>query len=221
MPATTVQRTARSASRVPAPIILPAARSARSMSLARALSLRQTTRTLSDRPLPLPLLSGLLWSACGVNRAKGPFGLSGRTAASASNSQEIDVYVACAEATYRYEPLRHRLIPVVQGDLRSLAISRGQNASGSIAPVRLLYVVDIDKLEHTAGFQEPGLQDPEIQRAYAHVDTGIIAAHVYLYAAANGLAAWFHNCDKPALAAALGLRAHQRALFAHTVGYPR
>jgi hypothetical protein len=156
-----------------------------------------------------------------VNRAKGPFGLSGRTAASASNSQEIDVYVACAEATYRYEPLRHRLIPVVQGDLRSLAISRGQNASGSIAPVRLLYVVDIDKLEHTAGFQEPGLQDPEIQRAYAHVDTGIIAAHVYLYAAANGLAAWFHNCDKPALAAALGLRAHQRALFAHTVGYPR
>jgi hypothetical protein len=53
--------------------------------------------------------------------------------------------------------------------------------------------VDIDKLANTSGFQEPGLRDPEVQRSYYHVDTGLIAANVYLFAASIGLAAWFHN----------------------------
>lgn len=51
-------------------------------------------RGLSDKKLSLQTLSNLLWAACGVNRKKGPFGISGRTAASASNSQEIDLYAA-------------------------------------------------------------------------------------------------------------------------------
>ena len=66
----------------------------------------------------------------------------------------------------------------------------------------------------------PGLRDPDVQRSYYYVDAGMIAANVYLFAASLGLAAWFHNCDKPALAAKLNLRADQRALFAQTVGYP-
>ncbi len=37
-------------------------------------------------------------------------------------------------------------------------------------------------------------------------------------AAATGLATWFHNCDRTALAARLGLRNDQRALFGQTVG---
>jgi len=137
---------------------------------------------------------------------------SGRTAASASNSQEIDVYVALQDETYLYDPFDHRLVPAVAGDLRSLAIGRGQGSGGAKAPVRFIYVADIDKLAHTAGYQEPGLRDPDVQRSYYFVDTGLIAANVYLFAASVGLAAWFHNCDRSGLAAKLNLRDDQRVL---------
>lgn len=60
------------------------------------------------------------------------------------------------------------------GDLRRLAIGRGQGGAGAKAPVRLIYVVDVDKLVHTSGYQEPGLRDPDVQQSYYHVDTGML-----------------------------------------------
>jgi hypothetical protein len=119
---------------------------------------------------------------------------------------------------YLYEAVPHRLTPVVEGDLRAKA-GRGRTGSGAKAPVRLIYVVDIAKFAK-ARFQEPGLKDAEIQKSYYFVDTGLIAGNVYLYAASQGLAAWFHNCDKAGLAKDLNLRSDQRVLFAQTVGYP-
>ncbi len=187
--------------------------------LQEALENRQTIREISDRKLSLQELSNLLWAAGGVNRTNGPFGIPGRTAASASNSQEIDIYVAMEEATYRYDAIHHQLVPVIGEDMRRMAIDAGQASFGDRAPVRLIYVADIHKLAHTAGYQEPGLQDPEIQKAYYFVDTGLIAGNVYLFAASQGLACWFHNCNKPALKEKLSLRSDQRVLFGQTVGY--
>jgi hypothetical protein len=201
------------------PIALPCPKISRHKSLVRALRRRSTVRTIRNRKLPLQVLSNLLWAACGVNRTDGPFGIPGRTAGSASNSQEIDLYVAMAEGTYLYEAVSHKLLPVAKGDLRSLAIGAGQMSAGAHAPVRLIYVVDIDKFA-TAGFQEPGLYDPEIQKSYYYVDTGLIAENVYLYASSEGLAAWFHNCNRAALSKQLHLRPGQRPLFGQTVGYP-
>jgi hypothetical protein len=57
-------------------------------------------------------------------------------------------------------------------------------------------------------------------QSYYYVDTGLIAANVYLFAASTGLASWFHNCDRTALGRRLGLRGEQHVLFAQTVGYP-
>jgi nitroreductase len=185
-----------------------------------ALKQRRTIREISDRKLPLQVLSNLLWAACGVNRKKGPFGIPGRTAATASNSQEIDLYVSLKEGIYLYDAIKHRLIPVVAGDHRKLAIGQGQVSFGDKAPVRFIYVTDIDKLANTSGYQEPGLQNPDVQKSYYFVDTGIIAGNVYLFAASQGLAAWFHNCNKPGLAAILNLRSDQRVLFGQTIGYP-
>jgi hypothetical protein len=185
-----------------------------------ALAHRKTTREIDAKPMPSPLLSNLLWAACGVNRESGPFGISGRTAASASNSQEIDLYVALKEGVYLYDAIDNLLAPVVAGDLRFGALTPGQRGVDAKAPVQLIYVVDLHRLTHTAGFQEPGLKDPEVQKSYYFVDTGLIAANVYLFAAAEGLAAWFHNCDKAGLARRLGLRAEQRVLFAQSSGYP-
>ena len=112
------------------------------------------------------------------------------------------------------------LEPVIAGDLRPLAIGPGQANFVAKAPVQLIYVVDVKKLANTLGYQEPGLQDPEIQKSYYFVDTGLIAGNVYLFAASQGLASWFHNCNKSNLAEKLKLRDGQRVLFGQTVGYP-
>ena len=189
-------------------------------SFADALRLRKTTREISDEGLGAQLLSDLLFAARGVNRARGPFGGAGITAASASNSQEVDVYVALRDGAYLFDATRHELLPVVSEDIRRLALTPRQPPVSLDAPVQLIFVVDLDKLEHTSGFEEPGLHDREIQKSYYFVDTGMIAANVYLFAASRGLACWFHNCDRAALAKKLMLRKDQRALFAQTVGYP-
>jgi hypothetical protein len=199
---------------------LPAPAGDQETSVFAALAQRRTTRQISATALPAQLLSNLLWAACGVNRRVGPFGLAGRTAASASNSQEIDLYVALEEGAYVYDALDHALSPVVAADLRAAALTPGQQGVEASAPIQLIYVVDVHRLTHTAGFAEPGLLDPEVQKSYYYVDTGLIAGNVYLFAAAQGLAAWLHNCDRLDLAQRLGLRAQQRVLFAQSIGYP-
>ena len=183
-----------------------------------ALKMRRTSRAISDKKIPLQILSDILWAAQGINRVRGPFGGPGRTPGSASNSQEICVYVAMEEGTYLYEPDCHRLTPVAAGDSRAVAIGPGQGRAGASAPVRFIYVVDIDRFKN-AGFQEPGLYDPEIQKSYYFVDTGLIAQNVYLASYSLGLASWFHNCNKTVLAKELRLKPHQRALFGQTIGY--
>lgn len=189
------------------------------LSLSAAAARRRTIREIAPTALDARELSSLLWIACGVNRTVGPFGAPGRTAASASNSQEIDVYVLLEEGAYLYNAAAHRLDPVAAGDLRIGAMNRRQPVA-SRAPVQLVYVVDLDRLTHTVGFDEPGLHDVEVQKSYYFVDTGIIAGHVYLFAATHGLATWFHNCDRAVLSASLSLKAAQRVLFAQSVGWP-
>jgi nitroreductase len=184
-------------------------------SVLAALKERRTIRNISSEKLPAQMLSNLLWAAFGVNRQDGPFRGPGRTAASASNSQEIDLYVALPEGVYLYEAVGHRLRPVVAGDFRA----RSGRRAAARAPVNIFYVVDIAKYSK-APFQEPGLRDPEVQKSYYYVATGLIAANVYLFAASQGLAAHFHNCDKRNTAKEFKLRSQQRVLFAQTVGYP-
>lgn len=202
-------------------IALPAPALKGGRPLFEALKMRCTSRNISAKEISIQTLSDILWAAQGVNRVEGPLGDTGRTAGSASNSQEIRVYVLMQEGTYLYEPDSHRLTPVGAGDIRRLAIGRGQldGETGATAPVRLVYVADIERFQH-AGFPEPGLYDPEIQKSYYYVDTGLIAQNVYLTAASLGLAAWFHNCDKQGFKEAAGLGPDLRPLFGQTIGWP-
>ena len=201
------------------PIELPSPLEDRTLSFYEAVAQRRTIREIGATPLTLAQLSSPLWVAFGVNRKVGPDGAPGRTAASASNSQEIDLYIALEDGIYLYDAVAHRLNPVAAGDLRSSAINP-QQGFGSTAPVQLIYVADLHRLTHTIGHQEPGLHDPEIQKSYYFVDTGLIASNVYLFAAAHGLASWFHNCDKMMLTKSLELRPDQRVLFAQSIGWP-
>jgi nitroreductase len=185
-------------------------------SVLAALKERRTTRNLKPDTLPPQMLSNLLWAAFGVNREQGAFGKAGRTAASASNSQEIDLYVATEEGVYRYEAIPHRLAPVVTGDFRSRA---GRGAAAT-APVNLFYVADLTRYDLGNSQPDRNIGNPEVQKSYYYVATGLIASNVYLFAASQGLGAWFHNCNREAAARDFKLRPEQRVLFAQTVGYP-
>ena len=200
------------------PIKLPAPRFEGCGTVFEALKKRSTSRTINGKIISRQKISDILCAASGINRQTGPFGVPGLTAGSASNSQEINIYAAMAKGIYLYEPHGHKLILVLSGDYRVLAIGPGQGTVGATAPIRLIYVVDIDKFKN-AGFQEPGLYNGEIQKSYYFVDTGLIAQNVYLATVALGLSSWFHNCNKPEIAKVLKLNPNQRALFGQTIGY--
>lgn len=201
------------------PIALPKPETDGGKSVLAALKDRRTIRDISSKDLPLQVLSNVLWAAFGVNRENGPRGSVGRTAATASNSQEIDIYAFLATGVYLYDAVPHRLMPVAAGDHRADVGGRGRAGTGAQAPLRLVYVADLAKYAK-APFQEPRLKDPEFQKLYYGVATGMIAGNVYLFAASTGLAAWFHNCNREALGKLLGLGPEKRLLFAQTVGYP-
>ena len=197
------------------PLILVKPETDSGKSVLAALQARRTTRSIRADKLPPQMLSNLLWAAFGVNRPSASFGKPGRTAPSASNSQEIDLYVALPEGVYLYEAVPHRLTPVVAGDFRA----RSGRGAAATAPVNLFYVVDLARYV-LEGNPDRNIKYPEIQKSYYYCAVGLIAQSVYLFAASQGLAAWFHNCDKSNTVKEFKLRPEQRVLFAQTVGYP-
>ena len=200
------------------PITFPKPEKEGGKSVLASLRDRRTIRDIAPDPLPPQTLSNLLWAAFGVNRSEmGLMGKAGRTAASASNSQEIDLYVALPQGVYLYEAVPHRLAPIAAGDFRA----RSNRRAAVTAPVNIFYVVDLTRYVVGKGQPDPHIADPEIQKSYYYVATGLIAANVYLFAASHGLAAWFHNCDRENTVKEFRLRPEQHVLFAQTVGFPK
>lgn len=179
------------------PIALPQPQTTAGMPLMQALARRQTTRAFREQPLPMQTLSNLLWAAFGVNRPATVKPGLGRTAPSAMNKQEVDLYVVLAQGVYVYEAEADRLRPVAAGDVRG-KIGTGAAAH---AAVTLVYVADA-KLD------------------YAQVDTGFIGQNVYLFAASEGLNAWLYAFHGPEQTAALKLPEGMKALYGQSVGYP-
>ena len=188
-----------------ATIALPDADRTGGMPLMQALALRHSSREFARDALPLPLLSSLLWAAWGVNRPDG-----GRTAPSAINAQEIDVYVALPSGAYLYDAKAHCMQLVAATDLRRIT---GYQDFVDEAALDLVYVAD-----HTRMKLVPVAQ----RNTYASAAAGAISQNVYLFAAGNGLAtvirAWI---DRTAIADALGLSHDHEVLLSQTVGYPR
>jgi nitroreductase len=198
------------------PIVLPTPEKDGGKSVLASLRERKTTRTISSKELPMQIISNLLWAAFGVNRDAVSFGKKGRTAPSASNSQEIDLYIALANGVYIYDAVNHCLLPVVEGDFRKRS---GRQGSGT-APLNIFYIADLSRYDLGPSQPDRSIGDPEVQKSYYYTDTGFIAQNVYLYAASFGLAAWFHNCDKENTIKEFKLKPAQKVLFAQTVGYP-
>jgi nitroreductase len=187
-------------------IQLPAPQMDGGRPLMRVLKDRMSSRTFSPEKLPIQMLSNMLWAAFGVNRPAS----GGRTAPSASNSQDMDIYVALVDGLFVYDAKANVLKPVLPNDIRPLT---GRQAFVKDAPVNLIYVSDLSKMLRAS---------PENRDFYAAAHSGFISQNVYLFCASEGLATVVReSIDRPALARAMRLRPDQKITLAQTVGYPK
>lgn len=188
------------------PVELPAPETGGGKPLMQALKDRHSTREFGPEKLSPQVLSNLLWAAFGVNRPD-----SGkRTAPSAMNWQETEIYVATGEGLFVYDAKGNRLNPVLAEDVRA---ATGTQSYVKDAAINLVYVADLSKT---------GRASPEDRNVYTAADTGFIAQNVYLFCASEGLATVVRgSIDRPALAKVMNLKPDQKIILAQSVGYPR
>jgi SagB-type dehydrogenase family enzyme len=174
--------------------------------LMQVLKERQSSREFNTQKLPLQILSNLLWAADGVNRPD-----SGkRTAPSAMNWQNIDIYVATADGLYLYNALEHKLTVILTEDIRA---ATGKQDFVKDVPVNLIYVADFSKINRGTD---------EEKNFYSAAHTGFISQNVYLYCASEGLATVVRGLiDRETIAKVMKLRLDQKVIFAQSVGYPK
>lgn len=185
------------------PIKLSEPRLNRGKLLMKALKERKSARSFDSKALPLEVLSDLLWAAGGINRP----GSAKRTAPSAGNMQEIDIYVATQEGLYLYKPSGHLLEGVLEKDIREFT---GKQDFTQAAPVNLIYVADLSRM---------GRYD-ESADFYSATDTAFISQNAYLFCASEGLATVILGfVDKDKLAKIMKLNEHQKVILTQPVGY--
>ena len=166
--------------------------------LMQALSERKSIRDFQEKELPNDLLANLLWTANGFNRE------DKRTAPTANNRQELELYVVMKNGIYLYNAREHKLALVKKGDYRK---SAGTQAYVANAPVNILFVSDSGKASG---------------KNYAYTDCGFVSQNIYLYCASEGLATVVRGSyDKKALEELLQLPENKEVLLTQTVGYPK
>lgn len=141
--------------------------------LMKALSQRASAREFDSTPLSLRDLSDLLWAANGVNRAE-----SGkRTAPSAINAQDIDVYLFDNKGVYLYNAQKHTLVLVISGDQRKIISNQDKDPYPSAI---LLLVSDISKFSRG---------EDTLKREWGAMDAAFVAQNVLLFCSSVGMEA--------------------------------
>src|ERR1035437_2220532 len=187
-------------------IQLPAPQKDIGKPLMQVLNSRQSTRVFTTKQLPIQEISNLLWAAFGINRTDE----GKRTAPSARNWQDIDIYVFLPEGVYIYKAKDNKLEQISNVDLRSLA---GVQDFVKTAPLNLVYVSDQSKMETAS---------KEDKMMYSGADAGFIAQNVYLYCASQDLGVVVRAMvDKKTLAEKLNLKQGQVIVLAQTIGYKK
>ena len=188
-------------------IKLPAPQKTGGKSLMECLNERQTSRDFDSKKLSLQALSDLVWAANGFNRPE-----SGkRTVPTATNWQEMVLYVATADGIYRYNAEKHELELVKKGDYRKEC---GPQPFMTVAPVCFIYTADHNK--------EGRISDPEQQKLYSHHHAGYMAQTVYLVCAAKNMATvTIGSVDREALAKVIGLPKNNFVIYTQPIGYKK
>ena len=175
----------------------------RGLPVMQALSVKASVREYSKKPLAMQDLSDLVWAADGINRPDE----GKRTASSALNSQDVDVYVFMENGVYVYNAGKQALDPVISGDFRGLA-------GKTDAPVTLVLISDVSRFRYGTDLQ---------RTAWANIDVGIVSQNISVFCAATGLKtcprASFPGMDK--LREVLKLKSSQFVILNHPVGYEK
>ncbi len=176
--------------------------------LMQVLKARQSSREFgSEAVLPMQVLSNLLWAANGVSRPDGK-----RTAPSAMNWQNIDIYAATADGLYLYDAPQNALKILLKEDIRP---ATGQQAFVKSVPLNLIYVSDYAKAKTPRG------ENPAAE-VWSSAGVGFISQNVYLFCASEGLATVVRGMfDREALGKMLRLRPDQKIILTQSVGYPK
>lgn len=167
---------------------------------------RQSAREYAPQMLSSQDLSDLLWATNGINRPDGK-----RTAPSAKNVQDVDVYVVLKEGAYLYDAKAHALKPIAAGDYRA-AVAGGQDFVKD-APVSIVLVSELSRL---------GNATAEHTKLMGAVDVGIVCQNINMACAGLGLATVPRaTMDQATLRKVLKLTDTQLLLMNNPVGYPK
>ena len=163
----------------------------------QALNERRSIRSYQDKELTVQQLSDLLWAANGFNRD------DKRTAPTANNRQELELYVTTKSGLYFYDARNHLLKEVKKGDYRT---ETGVQDFVADAALNLIFVSDMDKAS---------------SRQYAYTNCGFVSQNVYLFCASEGLGTVVRGSfNKDKLSKLLNLKPNQEVLLTQSVGYP-
>lgn len=178
----------------------------RGLTIMKAFEKRSSATSFSSRELSLQDLSDLLWASNGINRPE-----SGkRTAPTAVNAQDVDIYVLLKAGAYIYDAKTHTLKGIAAGDSRKLVSERQTNFAN--APVMLVLVSEISRFRG---------DDNERKLSWAAMDAGIVSQNVSLFCAGAGLVTRPRaSMDTGGLRKLLNLNSNQYPLLNNPVGYP-
>ncbi len=201
-------------------IQLPNPNKKRGLPFMETLSVKASALEWSDRDLSLEDLSDLLWAANGINRPD----QGKRTASSAQNAHDIDVYLFMKDGVYLYDADDHALKPVLAGDFRLQIMMtpppRPKDADGpppppppppSNPPIQIILVSDISRFK---------FGPPELKPEWGAIDAGIVSQNISLFCAATGVGTRPRaSVEAEKVKDLLGLRDTQHVLLNHPVGY--
>lgn len=137
-------------------IKLPAADQSGGKPLMAALKDRKSDRDFGMQALTDQQLADILWAAVGISRPEGTL----RTAPTAKNKQDVELYAITAKGVFQYNALEHTL--------ETIALPETDQTGLLGAPLALIYVTPADN-------------------RFGPLNVGFCAQNVYLYAASAGL----------------------------------
>lgn len=170
-----------------------------------ALNKRQSTDNFSEKELSMQQLSNLLWAANGINRENGK-----KTAPSAVNAQDVDIYVALAGGVYKYDAEKLKLSFISSEDCRQLA----QGSRNTTMPPCMLYLtMDLSKYPQSI----PAEQAANMGR----IDVGIVSQNISVFCAGMGLGTRPRaGMQQEELRKVLKLNDKQSLVLNHPIGFP-
>lgn len=178
----------------------------RGLTIMKAFEKRASATSFSSRELSLQDLSDLLWASNGINRPE----TGKRTAPTAVNAQDVDIYVLMKSGAYLYDAKTHTLEGIAGGDNRKLVSERQTNFAN--APAMLVLVSEISRFRG---------DDNTRKLSWAAMDAGIVSQNISLFCAGAGLVTRPRaSMDTEGLRKLLNLTSNQYPLLNNPVGYP-